>query len=195
MFGPPSRSEPYASSVIWAREFLDKCRRDPARKPSEKQTRCTAARIHRLGAGVQIDLTKAEAPFHVFRWVAWSPRKGGLAAQRQRADIVLHLRRTFHRRQEGWFLEVECAAALGVWMAAIAEARSHGRMPPRVDEVAPELYEAAVREARTKPRRSPCASQGAAEVPQVVVEAAVLRAFIKLLQQAVPEASAAAAAQ
>jgi signal transduction histidine kinase len=128
--------------MVWAREITDRARRGGG-PPISKKTLHTAERIRRLGFSVVTDLEAQKAPHHVFRWVAWA-RKGGPAEQRLRADLVLHLRRTFERAEDGWFVEREHQAAYRVWMDARAEVAKRGLIMPRADEVSAERYAEAI---------------------------------------------------
>jgi hypothetical protein len=157
-----TRVPTYVSPAAWAREIEARLRAGAPVLVSKK-TLHTARRIHRLATSITLDLEAVEAPLHVFRWVAWAPKnaitKSNITKLRQRADLVLHLRRTFERQEGGWFLEREHAAAFDVWMRAIEEARKQGRLHPRAGDVPLERYaEAIVAVSSQRRRRAPAAS-------------------------------------
>jgi hypothetical protein len=187
----PISQSGYFSPVLWAHGVVDgvrKARLTNSSKLSEAPsvaTIATAKRILTLPAVSQKDLLDAKAPKHVFRWVAWAPREGRAAAQRQRADLVLHLHNTFNRTKLGWFLEYEAKAALDVWMRECAMARTEGRAQPRAHEISPDLYEAAIRSAKTRPRPRKAGAAACESAPQLAPSATVNeRTLVDLLRKA-----------
>jgi hypothetical protein len=148
--GPAST---YVSPAAWAREVVTRVHLGKDPQVSKKSVH-TAKRIHGLMSTLRTELEAQRAPLHVFRWVAWA-RKRSLTDQRRRADLVLHLRRTFERPADGWFLEREHQAAFDVWMRAIEEARNGGLLQPRVDQIPAERYAEALAAAETASARAP----------------------------------------
>lgn len=185
--GFPSRSR-YASPAAWAEDIVARTRFGGASGISKK-TLYSARRIHRLLFGVKADLEKARAPMHVFRWVAWAPT-GRLAAQRQRADLALHIHRTFACKLDGWFGERQHRAALEAWVQASVEAREQRHVELKIEEVPVDVYEAAL---ETVPKRVRRAAPPPHPAP-VVDGAMVLRALVRALEVALQRPSAGAAA-
>ena len=80
----------------------------------------------------------------------------------ERADLVLHLRRTFERGDEdGWFLERELGAALRVWMDEVQAARKRSGIMPAATDIPPERYMAAIVASAERPRAETSAKQRA----------------------------------
>jgi hypothetical protein len=95
----------------------------------------------------------------------------------------MHLRHTFNKPQQGWHRAHELNAALAAWVAQIEDARGHGRMPPRAEDVAWDVYDAAIRGAQTKPRRKPAPPPEAPVASAQVDESTLLRLFGSLLEK------------
>jgi hypothetical protein len=154
----------YVSPAAWAREIMAQVANG---KPPDlsKTTLDVARRIDALPPLIKRDLDALEAPKHVYRWVAWAPANGPrrfYAPAKERADLVLHLRRTFERGDEdGWFLERELGAALRVWMEEVQAARKRGGIPPSADQIPPERYVEAIAASADRPPRAPGAKQRA----------------------------------
>lgn len=123
--------------------------------PEAECQRYHAARMVRLSLTVIADLESEEAPFHIFRWVAWGAT---LTEQRRRTDLVIHIRRSIERPKNGWVEERHCAAAMDAWDHARSNARKRGGIMPAVHEIALEVYRAAIEGAKRPPRtRGPTA--------------------------------------
>lgn len=117
---------------------------------SHTVTRCMLAhmkRIARLEDLVVADLESEDAPWRVVRWVAWGK---GKAQQRQRCDLVIHLRRSIDTPCGGWLDEHALKAAWDLLCDAIASARKRGLAQPSYDEIETGAYERAVRAADTR---------------------------------------------
>lgn len=152
------------SAYVRARELLAQVA--AGERPDVSETTLeNARRIDALSWGIKRDLDALEAPKHVYRWVARAPAKGPTRVYtptHARAELVLHLRRTFERGDEdGWFLERELGAAMRVWMDAVQAARSRGLIMPAADQIPPERYMEAIVASASRPRREPGAKQRA----------------------------------
>jgi hypothetical protein len=108
----------------------------------------TARRLIRLPVAIVIVLERNEAPFSIFRWVAWAR---GPAAQQARLEFVLHCQ---HARlsRGGWLPEAALGAAFQLWLAVVDEAHRRGLAAPRPDAIPWADYHKAIVE-RPKGRR------------------------------------------
>jgi hypothetical protein len=145
--------KPYTSPARRAQEIVA----DHARSPSDaSSTQLRHAQqivdFARQVPFVSGDLERAEAPWHVFRWVAWDPRVDGC---RQRAKLALHLRRHLAGQRGGWLQERDLTAAFGVWEQARAAARKRGGIMPAVDQIPLDDYRHAIETAPRKAANAP----------------------------------------
>lgn len=141
----------YVSPVDRAREVLARAQAD--RSSVTRRELSTAIRIAKVLEPVcALDLVRVQAPFLIFRWVAWGD---GSTARRKRTDLVLYLRRSIHTSQGGWFVERQLRAALDVWERAVDDARRRGLVQPRPENLPLSLFEDAIRGAMRCARRSP----------------------------------------
>jgi hypothetical protein len=132
----------YVSPNVWARELVTRAASGEGAQIARK-TLQTARRIERLPWAVKLDLDAIKAPMHVYRWVAWSPTSATTSfdtMSRMRAALVQHLRRTFQRNGDGWFVEREHSAAFAVWKEAMDDASKRGLMRPWPDRVPSQRY-------------------------------------------------------
>ena len=154
----------YVSPAARAREIMAQV---AAGKPPDLSvtTLEVARRIDALSPTIKRNLDALETPKHVYRWVAWAPAKGPkrlYPPAQERAELVLHLRRTFERGDEdGWFLERELGAALRAWMEAVQAARKREGIMPSADQIPAERYMEAMMASASRPRREPGAKQRA----------------------------------
>jgi hypothetical protein len=107
-----------------------------------------AKRIMKLAVTVQLDLERAQAPWHVFRWVACARN---MTEQDQRRHLVLHLHKHLPRRRDGWLQEPQVAAAFRWWLQAREAKRKKGGIMPMVHEIPLEDYVCAIESARRGP--------------------------------------------
>jgi hypothetical protein len=153
----------YESPMVRARAIVSD------RAQATRKARRVAERMTRLPAMVIVDLELAEAPYHVFRWVACGANR---TPQRRRADLVLHLRRSIERPLNGWLEERHLSAALRVLEeAANAVRRRGGYVVPGVQDIALDEYRAAVAGATKNKRASASENESDALLDVVTDEA------------------------
>lgn len=154
----------YVSPATWARRVVTQVAAGASPAVS-RATLETARRIDALSSSIKRNLDALEAPKHVYRWVAWAPKKGPRRLHtpaQERAELVQHLRRTFERGEEdGWFLERELGAALRVWMEAVQKARERGGLMPSADQIPADRYMEAITTSASQPRRAQSAKHRA----------------------------------
>jgi len=154
----------YVSPAARAREIMAQVAAGKSPDLSET-TLENARRIDALSWGIKTDLDALEAPKHVYRWVARAPANGPrrvYTPTHARAELVLHLRRSFERGDEdGWFLERELGAALRAWMVEVQAARKRGGIFPRADQIPPERYMEAIVASASRSLPEPGAKQRA----------------------------------
>jgi hypothetical protein len=156
----------YESPMVRARAIVS----DTAQATTK--ARRVAERMTRLPAMVIVDLELAEAPYHVFRWVACGANR---TPQRRRADLVLHLRRSIERPLNGWLEERHLSAALRVLEEAANAVRRHGGyVVPGVQDIALDEYRAAIVGATKNKRASASESEHESDaLPDVVTDEAL----------------------
>lgn len=182
----------YVSPVVRARDIVARADRGEGAGLSPNcvwaaRRILVLAREHAPSSALEAE----EAPWAVWRWVAWGSTP---LLRRQRAELAVHLRRTIDTAYGGWVRTSPLQAAWDVWQGAIRVAKARGLYQPHPADMPCDVLRGAVDGAssgRRSQRRSPreVASPPAALPPPstpVLTEAqrALLRPLLEELLRA-----------
>jgi hypothetical protein len=165
------------SFIVHAQEILAAHARDKD-KGSGSAAR-QARMVLRMDPLVIGDLAAEGTPYRIARWVAGG---GTPTGRRQRADLVLHLRRTIETARNGWILDVALGAAYKAWRRVVDDARRRGLPQPRPCDLPTDTYVTAMASVeKRKRRKSPASASGPTSVRLSAQEWAMLRQQLQII--------------